>query len=580
MKRSTWKIICSGLLLCLAVFGGGCSDDTQAVDQEVAVEIAYPDQGTLTLSGRFIGTVSSSEDVSIMPMVSGEVTDVYVEVGDQVTAGQLLAQIDDTSARTQLNSALAGYNSAVAAAQQTTGASWDMQALSTQASIAQLEDAINNYYQQIDAAEAAMDDLTAQIADLQSQKRDLESQGDQLTSGLNTAQQAYTAAQNKYYTALALRSQMEAYGVTDEITLSLLALVDPEGAAALREALASQGLTMADVSDSGIQMLKSAYDDAYNAYTSLTTNFAAVSSGVTGIDTAIAQCEAGIDQYQAAIQQYLAAIRSYQQNLDLAKQSAVLTETELKDETQAVLNAQINAAGVGVAAAREALDYYKLTSPIDGVVTAVSVQQYGMSAPGYPAFTVSDQNSMTVTFSVSQSVRDTLRVGSSVLVDADGKTYYGVVTEIAYTASPYSGLFPIKASISGARGQLLTGTTVSLTADTYSSLPGALLVPYDAVYYEANQAYVFCDRDGVARRVDVTVGLYNDTTAAVTSGLLYSDRVIVTWSPRLRDGAPVRATNSPTLVEPDLGDVPDADGDNTDTVSADQPSSGAAADAQ
>ena len=281
-----------------------------------------------------------------------------------------------------------------------------------------------------------------------------------------------------------------------------------------------------------------------------------------------------------AIQQYLAAIRSYQQNLDLAKQSAVLTETELKDETQAVLNAQINAAGVGVAAAREALDYYKLTSPIDGVVTAVSVQQYGMSAPGYPAFTVSDQNSMTVTFSVSQSVRDTLRVGSSVLVDADGKTYYGVVTEIAYTASPYSGLFPIKASISGARGQLLTGTTVSLTADTYSSLPGALLVPYDAVYYEANQAYVFCDRDGVARRVDVTVGLYNDTTAAVTSGLLYSDRVIVTWSPRLRDGAPVRATNSPTLVEPDLGDVPDADGDNTDTVSADQPSSGAAADAQ
>ena len=577
-RKKIIKPLCLLLVLLLAGLLAACGEDAAPMEQEIAVEVALPEQGALTLEGRFIGTVSSGEDVSITPLVSGEITDVYVEVGDRVTAGQQLAQIDDTTARLQLESAAAGYDSAVAAARQTTGASWDMQEMSAAASIAQLEDGINNYYQQIDNARDAMDKLTAQIKDLQAQKQELESQSSQLTDGIAQAQAAMTAAQTKYYTALAMRSQLEPYGVTDEITLSLLSLVDPEAAANINQALTAQGLTMADVSESGIALLKSAYDDASAAYNNLTSNTAAVSSGVSSIDAAIAQCESGIDQYQSAIQQYLAAIRTYEQNLALAKESAVLTETQLKDETQAVLNAQINAAGVGVESARQALSYYRLTSPIDGVVTAVSVQRYGMAAPGYPAFTVSDQDAMTVTFSVSQSVRDSLRAGDEVSVEGNGRTFRGAIVEIAYAASAYSGLFPIKVSVSGARNQLLTGTSVSVTAHTYSSQPGALLVPYDAVYYDDNQAYVFCAVDGTARRRDVTVGLYSDTTAAITSGLMALDQVIVTWSPRLREGAAVRPTNEVSLPQAsDLGGSPDGagtDSSGSDSGSASTDSSG------
>ena len=551
MKIHGWKTACVGLLLGLVLLVSGCGQEAEPMEQEIAVEIALPDQGALTLEGRFIGTVSSGEDVSIIPMVSGEITDVYVEVGDRVEAGQLLAQIDDTNARMQLNSATAGYNSAVAAAQQTTGASWDMQTMSTEASIAQMQDAINNYYQQIDSAEQSMNKLSDQIADLKQQRADLEDQSDQISDGIGRAERAMNAAQNKYYTALAMRSQMETYGVTDEISLMQLEMIDPTAAATIRQSLLSQGLTMADVSDSGIALLKSAYDDASTAYNTLASNTATVASGLSGIDTAIAQCESGIDQYQNAIQQYLAAIRTYEQNLDLAKQSAVLTDTQLKDETQAVLNAQINAAGVGVQSAREALEYYRLTSPIDGVVTAVSVQRYGMAAPGYAAFTVSNQDAMTVTFSVSQSVRDSLRVGEQVSVSGNGKTFNGAITEIAFAASPYSGLFPVKVSVPGSRNQLMTGTSASVTASTYSSQPGALLVPYDAVYYEDNQAYVFCAVDGVAQRRDVTVGLYSDDTAAITSGLFALDQVIVSWSPRLREGAAVRPINEVELPQAD-----------------------------
>ncbi|MBR5429755.1 MAG: efflux RND transporter periplasmic adaptor subunit [Firmicutes bacterium] len=568
-KKRARRPLWAGCVLTLCLLLAACGQAAEPMDQEIAVEVALPDQGALTLESRFIGTVSSGEDVSIMPLVSGEITGVYVELGDKVTAGQQLAQIDDTSARLQLESASAGYNSAVAAAQQTTGASWDMQTMSTEASIAQLEDAVNNYQQQIDGAQEAMDKLSAQIGDLRAQRQELESQSGQLSDGVSQAQQAMTAAQTKYYTALAMRSQMEPYGVTDEIGLSILSLVDPEAAAAFTQALTAQGLTMADISDSGIALLKSAYDDSAAAYESLTANTAAVASGLSSIDSAIAQCESGIDQYQTAIQQYLAAQRTYEQNLALAKESAVLTETQLKDETQAVLNAQINAAGVGVASARQALEYYRLSSPIDGVITAVNVQQYGLASPGYPAFTVSNQDSMTVTISVSQSVRDSLRAGDAVTVEGNGQTFRGAIVEIAYTASAYSGLFPVKISVAGARNQLLTGTSVSVTAHTYSSQPGALLVPYDAVYYDDNQAYVFCVVDGTAQRRDVTVGLYSDTTAAITSGLMALDQVITTWSPRLREGVPVRPVNEvslPTLEED--GSSAESGGDTGDNGAA------------
>ncbi|MBO7667591.1 MAG: hypothetical protein J6T26_03930, partial [Firmicutes bacterium] len=67
------------------------------------------------------------------------------------------------------------------------------------------------------------------------------------------------------------------------------------------------------------------------------------------------------------------------------------------------------------------------------------------------------------------------------------------------------------------------------------------------VYYDDNQAYVFCAVDGVAQRRDVTVGLYSDETAAITSGLFALDQVIVSWSPRLRGGAAVRPINEVEL---------------------------------
>ncbi|HEX9331785.1 MAG TPA: efflux RND transporter periplasmic adaptor subunit [Anaerolineales bacterium] len=63
------------------------------------VQTAVAQRGNLVLSASGTGTLIANSDASFGFETSGQVTKVYVEVGDQVHAGQVLAQLDDTLAQ-------------------------------------------------------------------------------------------------------------------------------------------------------------------------------------------------------------------------------------------------------------------------------------------------------------------------------------------------------------------------------------------------------------------------------------------------------------------------------------------------
>ena len=66
-----------------------------------------------------------------------------------------------------------------------------------------------------------------------------------------------------------------------------------------------------------------------------------------------------------------------------------------------------------------------------------------------------------------------------------------------------------------------------------------LTISLDNIYYDGNQAYVFVYDNGVARRVDVTVGMTTTDKVSLIEGITDSDAIITTWHPRLADGASV-----------------------------------------
>ena len=87
------------------------------MDPTVTVETAVAQTGSLSSEGTYIGTISAEGTASVVALVSGTVEELYVEVGDTVSAGAPLCRIDDESARLTLESALAGLQTAQAAVQ-------------------------------------------------------------------------------------------------------------------------------------------------------------------------------------------------------------------------------------------------------------------------------------------------------------------------------------------------------------------------------------------------------------------------------------------------------------------------------
>ncbi len=93
---------------------------TGATPKTVASTVAPVRRGTVVVTASAAGTVQASATRGLSFSVAGTVTELDVKAGDPVTAGQVLAKIDDSDAQSQLASAqdtLASAQNALAAAQ-------------------------------------------------------------------------------------------------------------------------------------------------------------------------------------------------------------------------------------------------------------------------------------------------------------------------------------------------------------------------------------------------------------------------------------------------------------------------------
>ena len=302
-------------------------------------------------------------------------------------------------------------------------------------------------------------------------------------------------------------------------------------AQSLLKALTQAGLTVEYLSATGINSLKENADEGKTAYSG-------ASSGLSQLDTSIATIDSNISQLKAQI----SATRN---SLDQARKMA-----DLADAGTDVYDAQIEAAETGVEAAKYQQDMYRLTSPIDGVVEDVAVKKDNMAAQGIAAFTIVEKESMAATFYVTEEVSHFLKIGDPVDVVTDEGTQdketdenvgiaAGHITMIAGSADPVKGLFKVEAEIlSVGRIHLSGGTSVKLSLVS-NAVDNQLLIPYDSVYYDNGQAYVYRLIDDKAVRTDISTGIFNQDDIVVTDGLNEGDSLVTSWASGLKDGAKV-----------------------------------------
>lgn len=100
------------LLGAYRIISGLLEDKTVVANDAINVRITTAAITTLENTSPLTGRLEPVEEVSLVPKASGEVTNVYVKLGDKITKGTVLFEMDKTQISTTYNQAKAAYNDA------------------------------------------------------------------------------------------------------------------------------------------------------------------------------------------------------------------------------------------------------------------------------------------------------------------------------------------------------------------------------------------------------------------------------------------------------------------------------------
>lgn len=556
---------------CLCTLMAGCKEAEEEVvmSEVIPVQVQKPEPGKLTLKNEFMGTVSPEESVYVIPMVTAEVLSTNVSLGEEVNEGDVLCKLDSEAAQLQLASAKAQYDSA-AAGVNSAEVGYEVAQAQYESTVAQLDAQMGGQknlqmYQlqiQVDSVHSGIDDIYEQMSDLEEdkakaleQKGELEQAIGDAGNYVNQANAYVEEARRNYEAAVAAVTRLEPATYEEQQKV----VVDCGGE---------------DVYDYQLKKAKEALAAAQSAYDQANAVASQASAAYNQATSAYDQLESGIESIDDGREQLDGALADTYKSLEQAEAIKNITEEQVYSDTQKIVDANkkaaamglesaaagINSAQVGVEGAQVAiesaeyqLDMYTLKAPISGVIEAVNVKEHDFASPNTPAYIISNKEAMTVTFYVSEGVRNTFQTGQKVTVDRNGKLFDGVITEIGSMVDQNTGLFVVKVSVGRPDESMLTGCSVKISADTYSQ-DNVLLIPYDAVYYDNGQPYVYVAVDGVVARRDIETGIFDEQTMTVVSGLTTEDQLITSWSANLREGAEVSIQKEKSAAAEDAGD--------------------------
>ena len=543
------RLIAMGIIMTLSMSTVACGKKEEKTEiSKVAVEVENPTTGELTNDTTYIGTVEPQQQVYVTPKVSGTVTATYFEVGDTVKEGDVLFKIDDEAAQLQMASAEASYSQAQAGVTAATSGSRDLQNYQTERSIQQLKDSLND-------AENNIDDLEDNLGDLRDARGKLGTAKDQAQAGLD-----------------AVNSQMVSLEAELQNLQGDLSTAEEAAKKAVKDAnpdISDEDLKNAVNADPTVQECNNNIQKVNTKITELKTSQSSAQSAVDQLNSQIQSVEASKTQLKSSISQIENGKDTIRDNLTTAEQTYSITQNEVYPETDATYAAQLQAASVGVDSAKMQLDFYTVKAPISGVVEAANVKKEDMAAAGNPAYIISNKDSMTVTFNVTENAKNTMNVGDHVTVERNGETFDGTITEIGTMAGQQTKLFQVKATIPGAGDKLPNGVSVKVSATTEKE-DGSTLVPFDALYFSGGDAYVYCVVDNKLVRTSVTVGLMDDDHAIIEEGLDADSLVVSNWSSKLRNGADAEIVSlNGEAVTPQEQEDDAAEEETTEDTSAD-----------
>jgi HlyD family secretion protein len=443
------------------------------------------------------GNIEAHQTVDLSFGQSGVVESVNVEVGDEVKAGDVLAELDTAELELSLRSAEVNLKNARNTLSETENPNTEQEIANAEASVA--------------SAQAAYDKVAAGASKPE----------------LSAAQAAVASAKAAYDAAAA------SAGTSDSDLVSAAAALEKaritlQAAQSAYDKVAWQGDAAATSQAGALQSATIDYDTAKSAYEAL------AATSESDAKSKIASAAASLQSARAS----LAGLQEQVSDADLIEAQATLTQAQnnLAELLAGPTDTELDTAGNGVETAQIAVDQAMLAlqqaqivAPFDGMVTAVSAVA-GQTASG-TAVTLSDLENLQVVVQMSEVDVVEIQPGQVVEITLDALSdvsLEGVVAQVDPAGTLTSGVvnYPVTVSLSQSTGAVKTGMTANLEI-IIEQAENVLTVPNRAVKTVGQQKVVTLLVDGEQVQTPVEIGLTGDTRTEIAGGLSEGDVVVV-----------------------------------------------------
>ncbi len=502
-------------------------------------------QGTIVASVGESGQVAANDTLSITPQVSGEILSVNVTPGEQVQAGQLIAEIDPTTQQEAVESAKEDLESAQLSLAELQEPPTTLTLTQQQDNITQSEQSLTTLYQ------TSFNDVTTTFVDLPSimsglQTIDLGS----AAGGSSQWNMDYYEAQAAQYSTAAESYRDDAYNSYETALESYnQTFSDFEAATSSPDrATITQLLSETYQTTGAIATAVKSANDLIQFYTNELTQNGATPKAVAATQLA------SLDTYLSETQTHLTALLNDTNSLQSDQQNITTAEQTLAQTQAGADPLQIQGDQLSVTKAQEALSEAQTTlaeywvyAPFAGTIASVPVAAYDQAGSGTTLATL-QTNTQYANLSVNEVDAAKLQLGQKATLTFDALpnlTMTGTVAQISPAGTVTSGVvtYNVEVSFDTQNPQVKAGMSVNATIETAVD-QNILEVPAGAIKTQGTTNYVqafippiasstiaAAGATGVVSKtapqdIPVTVGITDDTNTQILSGLTLGEQIV------------------------------------------------------
>lgn len=440
----------------------------------------YSGSESLTL----IGTVRAVAEANITSEQSGRVVSVPVKLGGNVTAGQVIATLENASERASVLQAEGVYEVALAAAAQS-GVGVDQANTSL---ITAKQTAVSTFQSSYNTINGLiLNSVDTYFSNPNGRLPGLRIDGKGYTTQLNNERVAFQTL------LPAWRDKANTINTNSDLSTEL----------AYARENTKRTITLIDT--------------FLTVFSSQSNSSRYTEPELQGIITTFTGLRSNLIGVQSNIDNAINGLTSAEDNVRRAKLASSGGQNSAAD-------AQLKQALGTLRAAQANLAKTILRSPISGTINNLSVRTGDFVNSFSTVAQVANNNALEIVTYISENERDLFAVGDKVIIESNTE---GIVTEIAPAVDPTTRKVEVR--IATENINVISGDTVRITKEgsTNVNTNQTITIPLSAVKFEQEDGFIFTVIDNKLVAKPVTLGAVRGGSVEVKEGLNNEDTFVV-----------------------------------------------------